>query len=208
MLNIPYVANPGNACALACYTMTAKYFFPETTFEQVAKISDWKPGYIIWPFKFWLWIMDKGIKITDYDLIDLERWASEGINGLKQSTSKEEFSFYLANTENLSIYSADIQKVINHTNFTYYRKKPTFAELESAYRSGAVCETVLNSDILNGKDGFTPHRIVVLDITDDGIVFHDPRKENHKPARKENRKLFEKAWLTMTEPELCVYKKN
>src|SRR3990167_6586554 len=101
MLDIPYVANPGKGCALACYTMVAKYFFPETTFEQIAKISDWEPGYVIWPFRFWLWIMDKGVKVTDYDLIDLQGWADKGVEGLRQSVGEKEFNNYLSNTKNL-----------------------------------------------------------------------------------------------------------
>ena len=66
MKNIPYIQAPSNACALGCYTMTAKYFFPEVTFDQIAEISQWEEGYIVWAFKFWLWIMDKGIKITPH----------------------------------------------------------------------------------------------------------------------------------------------
>ena len=207
MFNIPYIANPGNGCALACYTMTAKYFFPETTFEQVAEISDWKPGYVIWPFKFWLWIMDRGIKITDYDLIDLQKWGDIGIEGLKQSVGEKEFNYYVESAENLETYSSDIQKVMNHPNFTYHKEKPAFSRLETAYGEGGVCEVVLNAALLDGKEGFAPHRVVVLDITENNITFHDPRKVNHQPARQETRALFEKAWLSMDEPELCVYKR-
>jgi len=48
MLKIPYFKNYGKACALACYAMVAKYFFPKTTFKQIAKITQWEPGYVIW----------------------------------------------------------------------------------------------------------------------------------------------------------------
>ena len=207
MLNIPYISNPGKACALACYTMTAKYFFPETTFEQIAKISDWEPGYVIWPFKFWLWIMDKGIKVTDYDLIDLQKWADEGMVGLKKSISEKELDYYQKNTKNLESYSADIKKVLAHPNFIYNRKRPLFEDLENAFQKGAVCEVVLNDAILDGANGFSMHRVVVLDITKDNVIFHDPRKKVPHPARKESKGLFEKSWLSLTEPELCIYTK-
>jgi hypothetical protein len=109
MLNIPYEKNQGNACALACYTMTARYFFTESSFEQIAKISDWKPGFVIWPYKFWLWLLDKGIKITDFDLIDAEAWANDGLEGLRKSISAKEYEFYLANTKDIDSYSEDIK---------------------------------------------------------------------------------------------------
>lgn len=205
---IPYVSNPGNACALACYTMTAKYFFPETTFNEVAKISDWEPGYVIWPFKFWLWIMDQGIKIVDYDLIDYERWVNEGLDGLKKSAGKAEFEFYLKNTKKLESYDQDIKKVLDHPNFTYNRKKPEFIDLERVLDKGVVCEVVLNADVLNGKEGFNLHRVVILDINENKVAFHDPRREENLPPRIENKDLFEKAWLGINEPELCIYSKN
>lgn len=81
MLDIPYVGSPKNACALASYIMVAKYFFPETTFEQIAEISDWEPGYLVWGYKFWSWITKRGIQVIDYDLIDLDSWISEGKKG-------------------------------------------------------------------------------------------------------------------------------
>ena len=48
MLQIPYEANPNKACALSCATMVARYYFPEMTWDDVAKIVEWQPGYVIW----------------------------------------------------------------------------------------------------------------------------------------------------------------
>ena len=60
MLSVPYISQPDpNACALASYTMVAQYFFPETTLEKVAKLSEWEPGYVVWSFKFWRWMLDQ-----------------------------------------------------------------------------------------------------------------------------------------------------
>lgn len=208
MMNIPYEKNRGKACALACYTMVARYYFPEVTFEQIAKISDWEPGYAIWAFKFWLWIMNKGIKIIDYDIIDYEAWVKKGIEGLKKSVSKKEFEFYLNETKNLDAYSEDIKKVFNHKNFTFYKKIPTFFDLESAFKNGSICEVTLDARTLDKKDGFSMHRVVILDITNKNIIFHDPRLNEPKPARIESKELFIKSWLkAVTGPELCIYNK-
>ena len=200
MLNIPYEKNRGSTCALSCYTMTAKYFFPEVTFEQLAKISDWKKGYVIWGFKFWLWIMNRGIKITEYDLINLEKWAKSGIESLKDEMAKEEYKFIMKNTYQIDSYSKDIKKVLAHQNFIFKRKKPTWDDLQQALERGAVCEVVLDSVTLDGKNGkIGLHRVVVLDINDKEIIFHDPRTNKSMPKRKEDVKLFKKAWLDALE---------
>jgi len=95
MTDVPYVPQPDkNSCALACYTMVARTFFPETTFDQVQRISGWRPGRVIWAFRFWNWIMEKGIVVEDHDPIDLRAWAEHGADGLKRSVSTKEFDYY------------------------------------------------------------------------------------------------------------------
>lgn len=206
ILEVPYVSAPENACALACYAMVAKYFFPEVTFEQIAKISGWEPGYIVWSFDFWKWIMDKGVKVEDYDLIDLQTWANEGVEGLKRSAPKKEFRFYQENTKDLHQLTNSIRGVLSHKNFTYHQRKPTLSDLRNSHKAGSICELVLDSRTLDKKRGFSLHRIVVLDIDDKNVVFHDPR-ETPRPARRESVELFKRAWLeAVSEPELCVYK--
>lgn len=207
MLDVPYFGAPKNACALACYTMVAKYFFPETTFKQIAKISNWEPGFIVWAFKFWCWIMEKGIEVEDYDLIALRAWADEGIKGLRKSVSEKEFGFYKKNTKDLNELTEDIRKVMKHKNFTYYQQRPKFSDLLKAFNKGSVCEVVLDARTLDNGEGFSLHRIVILDVNEKNVTFHDPR-EKPQPARKETIELFRKSWLeAVSEPELCVYRK-
>lgn len=206
--NVPYVAAPKNACALACYTMVAKYFFPKTTFAQIAKISAWEPGYIVWPFNFWKWIMDKGIVVEDYDLISLQAWASEGCEGLKRTVSEKEFKFYQENTKDLNKLTNSIRKVMRHKNFRYHQKKPTLLDLIIAHRTGGICEVVLDARTLDRKRGFSLHRVVILNINDKEVIFHDPRQKP-RPARRESIELFKKAWLeAVSDPELCIYRKS
>ena len=89
--DIPYVGNPGSACALACYTMVSMYFFPNTNFEKIAKISRWKEGYVVWEMPFWNWIMEQGVNVTNYDLINFTAWAEQGTEGLKASVPENLF---------------------------------------------------------------------------------------------------------------------
>jgi len=78
-------------------------------------------------------------------------------------------------------------------------------DLINAYNRGAVCEVVLNSRALDNKDGIVLHRVEILYIDDNKVIFHDPRKEP-RPAREETKEFFKKAWLEMPDsPELCVY---
>jgi hypothetical protein len=204
MIDVQFVPQPDqNACALACYTMVAKHFFPETTIDEIAEISDWQKEYVVWPFKFWNWIMSKGIQISEYDMIDMEAWEIEGLEGLKKSVSEKEFNFYLQNTKNLESYSKDIKKVLANPNFNFHKQKPTFEMLRNAIVSGNVCEIVLDPRKLRNEEGFSLHRVVVLEINNIEVTFHDPAVGEFQKTSIEN---FTSAWLiAVNEPELCIY---
>ncbi len=209
MLKIPYVAQEDpHSCALACYTMTAKFFFPKTTAKDIERITHWKPGYAVWAFKFWLWIMERDITIEDYDTIDYKIWAQKGFAELQKSLGQKEYEYYLKRTFDIDEHQKDIEKVLAHKNFTYHRKKPKFEKLDSALQNGKICEVTLNSGTLREKSVFSPHRVVVLGTNDNEIIFHDPIK-NYGPKCTALKTKFKHAWLeTMGEPELCIYSRK
>lgn len=125
--------------------------------------------------------------------------------------AEDEYKFILNNTWQIDSYSEDIKKVLAHPNFIFKRERPTLQNLKDAFQRGAVCEVVLDSLILDEQEKpnkISLHRVVILDITDKEITFHDPRTNNPRPKRKENIELFTKAWLErLTVPELCIYEK-
>ncbi len=207
-LDIPYVGNSGQACALACYTMVAKYFFPEVTFEEIGEVSRWKQGYAVWEMPFWNWIMERGVSVTDYDVIDYQAWAEQGLSGLKSSVPEKEFIYYETHTHNLDSYTADIQAAVQNPHFTQHKRNPTWDDLLFQYNNGAVCAAVLDARTLDNAEGFDLHQVVVLDITDNEITFHDPRGDGkERPRRTETHEHFKRAWLeVVAAPSLCAYK--
>lgn len=207
MKQVPYHDNPGNACALACYTMIAQYLLPNAniTFEQLGKIADWRKNYVVWEFPIWKWLMDQGVYITNYDVIDYEAWSKEGVTGLKNSIPPEEFKWYKENTFNLNEVTSHIQQAFIHPNFTYFRKKPAWEDVVSEYEKSGICDIVLNSHALNRKGGFAAHRVVLIEITDKEVVFHDPNHDGSGAYRHESIDHFKKALNSIESPALARY---
>lgn len=207
MKDVPYHDNPGNACALACYTMVAQYLLPKAniTFEQLAKIGNWREGYVVWEFPIWKWLMDKGIYITDYDVIDYDAWAKDGVSGLQNSIPAEEFNWYKENTYDLDEVTGHIQEAFAHSNFNYIRKKPDWDDVVAEYNRPGICDLVLNSHALNRKEGFAAHRVVIIEITDTEVVFHDPNYEGSGAYRHEPIDHFRKAFEAIESPALARY---
>lgn len=206
MKNIPFVNNPGNACALACYTMAAQYLLPDQhiTFEQLAKVAGWKKGYVVWQFPVWHWLMEQGVRITDYDTIDYEAWASEGTAGLKKSIPEQEFNFYEENTYDLEAEGKLVGQMYEHPNFTYIKKVLTWPDVESEFARPGLCDITLNLQALNHEPGFNVHRVVLLDISGEQVIFHDPSAKGG-PHRHEPLEHFKKAIFSLGSPELARY---
>jgi hypothetical protein len=207
MKQVPYHDNPGNACALACYTMVAQYLLPDAsvTFERLGKIANWRKNYVVWEFSIWQWLMDKGVYISDYDVIDYDAWSKEGIDGLKNSVPSEEFKWYAENTYDLNEVTKHIQQAFTCPNLTYIRKKPTWEDVVAEYEKPGICDIVLNSHALNRKDGFAAHRVVLIEITDTEVVFHDPNHDGSGEYRHESIDHFRKALESTESPALARY---
>ncbi len=207
MKKVPYQGNPGNACALACYTMAAQYLFPDDgiTFEQLGKIADWKKGYVVWAFPVWKWLMDRGVKITDIDTIDYKLWAKEGESGLKKSVSEKEFKFYKDNTYDLDAVSKQLSLVFDHPNFNYRQKKLSWDDvLEQTHKPG-ICDITVDGRKLNRKPGFSLHRVIIVDITDTDVIFHDPNAGADGAYKTEPIKHFRSTFESLEGPEMAHY---
>lgn len=207
MKQVPYHDNPGNACALACYTMIAQYLLPNAkiTFEQLSKIAGWRKGFVVWEFPVWKWLMDKDVHITDYDVIDYDLWVKKGVEGLQSSVPEEEFKWYKENTYDLNEVTAHIQQAFVHPNFSYIRKKPTWEDVIAEYKKPGICDIVLNSHTLNKKDGFAAHRVVLIEITGQEVIFHDPNHDGSGKYRREPIAHFKKAFQNIESPALARY---
>ncbi len=205
-MDIPYIISPGkNACALACHQMTAKSFFPDISVADVARLCRWEEGYVVWAFPFWLWMMDRGVKITEIDGTDYKAWAEEGIPGLERTFSPDSFEFISEWTKDLDIYTDEIRRCFAHPNFTNIHRNATMADLKQNLSPNAVCEIVLDSRTLERREGFALHRIVALSADDQTVSFHDPVRPGAEPRpnRMEDKAHFQNAFYKGG--ELCVY---
>ncbi|HVX48070.1 MAG TPA: hypothetical protein VHA05_01805 [Candidatus Saccharimonadales bacterium] len=207
MKQVPYHGNPGNACALACYTMAAQYLLPEKhfTFERLAEKADWHKGYVVWGFRLWKWLMDHGVHIVDYDTIDYQAWADNGAEGLRASVPPKEFEFYQKNTFDLEEESKRVSLMLDHPNFSYKKQKPTWGDVVREHNLPGIVDVTVNKRHLDREEGFVGHRVILLDITDNEVVFHDPNRDGSGKERREPLEHFRTVFEAQSEPELARY---
>lgn len=206
--DVPYYGNPSNTfCALACYAMIGQYLLPDTgiSFEMFGELADYKPGYVVWAYPVWQWLMDHGIYIHDQDISNKDAWVKEGVVGLKNSVGKKEFEFYRKNTYDLEAVTEQLKLVNNHPNFLYTQKKVTWEDIVNEFNKPGICDLTLDGKFLSRKEGFSVHRVVLLDITQHEVVFHNPRVDNNGALQHEPLEHFRRAVENLNGPEVCRY---
>lgn len=206
--NVPYHGNPTNTyCALACATMIGQYLLPDEniTFEALGELADYRPGYVVWLYPVWNWLMDRGIHIYDQDISDKEAWVREGVEGLKNSVGEKEFEFYQKNTYDLDKVTKQLIETDKHPNFTYKQKRVTWDDVIEEFSKPGICDLTLNGKYLARKEGFSVHRVVLLDITSDEVVFHNPRVDNDGAFQREPLDHFRAAFEKLDGAEVCRY---
>lgn len=206
--NVPYHGNPTDShCALACYTMIGQYLLPNAgiTFEMFGKLADYRPGYVVWAYPVWSWMLDCGIQIVNQDIIDQVAWAEQGSAGLKKSVSQEEFEYYKKNTHNLDAVSKQVKLVVEHPAFKAIKKQLSWDDIVDEFNKPGICDITLDGKLLGRESGFSIHRVVLLHIDDDEVVFHNPLVDDKGSFQKESVAHFRAAVESLSGPELCRY---
>lgn len=208
MKKVPYYGNPNNDwCALACYTMAAQYLLPDEgiTFEQFKDLGEAKKGYVVWAFPIWKWMMDRGVHITNYDISDMDAWVKNGIGGLQNSLTPKEFEFYQKNTYDLEKVTGQAIVVHKHPNFVAKQAKVTWDMIVDEVNKPGICDLTLNGYTLHRVEGFSVHRVVLIDITNDEVIFHDPTAASDGAYKHESIEFFKTAIDGLSGPELTRY---
>lgn len=152
--------------------------------------------------------MDRGVRIDDYDVSDMKAWGEHGLDGLRNSVSEREFQFYQENTYDLKAVTKQVSSTYHHPNFSYTQKKLTWEDIVAEVRKPGICDITLDSRTLNRKPGFTVHRVVLIDITDTEVIFHDPLLDGGGAYRHELIAHFRKAVDSLSGAELARYSRT
>lgn len=206
MKQVPYEMNRGSSCALCCYVMAARFLLPDQdiSFEQMARVADYHKGYVVWGGAVWLWMMERGIHICDFDVIDYDAVTRNGVDGLRESTTAQDFEFYYKNTYDLAKSMREMTEVYRHPFFQYRHGRVGWDDVEREFRKPGICDVTLDMGLVDaGRSGL--HRVILLDIADDNVAFHDPNRTGDGAERHVEKKVFRQAMESLGDAELCRY---
>ncbi|AKM79809.1 MAG: hypothetical protein UX85_C0001G0033 [Candidatus Beckwithbacteria bacterium GW2011_GWB1_47_15] len=194
MSQIPFYPNSkdNTSCYPACLRMVLKHFLPAKNFsmKSLNKIVAKKKGLWTWPMHGLISLKKMGFDIEYYEDFDYLKFAQEGEKYLIKKYGKKVGQAQIDNSD--ITYERKAAAHFTKT-FKFYQKAPTLKDLKRLIRKGYLAGCSCNYYALYDKKGYSGHFVLVFDINDKHVYFHDPGRPA-RPNQKRTLKQFINAW--------------
>jgi hypothetical protein len=191
---IPFYPNTGDGmhCVQACIRIILKYFFlgKEYSYEELDKFTYKIEGKGTWWFPFVLKLKEMGLDVVDISPFSLSEYYKRGENYLREN-NKPEVADWILQKSNLLEVKKYIPEFLEKIDFQ--NRTASIEELKRLVNDGWLVGVDLNSRILNKKEGYSSHMVVVFNYKDGIFTLHDPGLPPH-PNREVSEELFLQAW--------------
>ena len=190
---IPFYLNPDDThCFQACLKMVIEYFWPECVYswEELDIITSKIKGLWTWPMAGLLFMQEKGAEVKIIKSFDYDNFSKNGAEYLRKRYGKE--------VANAQIKNSDIDREIGFSKKFIKKIKikkdiPKIEDLKQMLKDNYVIIANINSRILNNKNGYVGHFVVIKSFNQEGFLLNDPGLPGIE-NRKVDFDLFNKAW--------------
>ena len=195
MKAVPFYPNlPDDThCNQAALRMMLKYFLPDCEFswEELEKMTAKMPGKATWPAQMLINLADMGFDVVMVESFDAEAFVKDGGDYLKREFGAETAEWQIANSD--IPQEQRLYKKLLNSRVNYQKRIPLMGDIRDYLKRGYLVKLTLNSRKLNHRQGYVGHSIVVYDINDENVTFHDPGLPA-KESRIESLEHLEESW--------------
>lgn len=193
MKQVPFVANSSDDmhCVNAVFRMVYQYFLgKDLTWRQIDKLTKAIPGKGTWTFVGEMEFAKKGIKVRNIEPVDYEKLYKEGVKYLNKVVGKDTANYYFnkSNIESVIPYIPQYLKIVEHET-----RRASINEIIKFLKAGSLIGVEINSRILNKKEGFSLHFVLLYDYDGGHFILHDPGLPSIK-GRRVSLEEFKKAF--------------
>ena len=189
----PFVANHKDQmhCSQAVFRMLFKYFFDEDlTWEEIDEITKTIPGKASWTMAAHMVLAKRGVEVVNIEPFDYQRFYDEGADYLRNNFGEETARYYLEKSNLLSVKD-DIPKFLSTVH--HETKRATIEDIAHFLKESYLVGAEINSRILNRREGFSLHYVLLVGCENDSLIIHDPGPpplESRKVPKDEFLKAF------------------
>jgi hypothetical protein len=174
-MKIPFYPNTGDGthCFQAALRMVLGYFEPERefTYEELDRISQKLPGKWTWPTAAMLWLMEHRYELRLVEEFDYAAFAERGADYLMEKCGQEVAQVQIENSD-IGREQEIAAKFVQYAPLEH--RIPELADVERFIADNWVVICNVNSSLLHNQSGYSGHFVIVVDVTADEVVIHDP----------------------------------
>jgi len=193
MKKVPFYPNLDEThCFQAVIKMVLKYYFPEEEYswKELEKLTGKKEGLWTWPLYGMLRLQEKGFDIINMEDFDYRRFIRLGKSYLLERLGREAGTAQIENS--------DIPFEINNAKqfIKYFNGPPQIPSIDDIKKLLDINYLIIcnvNSNALNGMQGYTGHFILVYHLDKNYLYIHNPGLPPIE-AHKVSYDGFTKAW--------------
>ncbi|MEX0934294.1 MAG: hypothetical protein WDZ42_00675 [Candidatus Saccharimonadales bacterium] len=187
-------------CLQAAILTVLQYFRPDADedMKKLEEITRFDPAKPTWPFAGWKLLLDHGLSLRNIEPFSPELFGRDPKESIRQQAGDEAVAKAIIEASDLNTEVQVLADVVRHEGFTFEVRKPEWTDLTTAATGHSLLMCNVDSRVLNGREGYAGHFVVVSEVYEDWITLHDPGlpvRANWQVARDD----FIAAWHSPTD---------
>jgi len=154
--------------------MILKHFLPGRDFsmEDTEGLTGKRPGMATWPQQTLLSMRQLGFDVAMAEAFDVQAFIDEGGEYLRRAFGDQLADWQIANSD--IPYEQGLYQQLQTSDVTLENRVPEFGDMKAYLDAGHLITCTVNSRKLNKKPGYAGHAVLVYDLDDQHVTFHDP----------------------------------
>lgn len=159
------------------------------TIEELEKITGKATEGGAFATHYLIWMVDQGFEVKRWDTHDWKAFEREGVDYIRRVIG-DGAADYVAEFADIPYEQSVVDEFLEKVRLV--PQKPTVDMAEKAFRDGWLLRAAVNSRILNNREGYMGHSIVITGFDGDEVIFHDPGLPA-EANRRASREVFQRA---------------
>jgi len=174
--NIPFFPNtPDDThCFQACLKSILKFYFPkkEYSFSYLDRVTAHKKGKWTWDTAGLLFLQKKGFSVTSIADFSYKKFIKNGEKYLKEIWTEEIF-YTQKKFSDLKNEQYLAKKLSDSKDIKLIERPATISDIKKLFNNGWIVMPSINPFVINNKKDYANHIIIITNLNDKMITFHD-----------------------------------
>lgn len=181
-------------CVQACLKSIFSITHPKMDFswQQLEEMTDYIPGHGAWVYAELLALDSYGIDARLISGFNVSRFVTEGFDYIEDEYGKEVADYERDHPHDYEKIKLQMQRASSMG--LVEGRSGTNQDIKDFIDTGWYVMVLVNSRALNGKAGYTGHRVLVYGYDDTGVIMHDPGPTHGGEARHVSWQVLDKSW--------------